>query len=303
MMRSALLAVLAAAALVQAGESASRLFAFPGKTPTIDGVLTRGEWDDATQFYGTTGWTHTFNPVKLPKDLSVHGYVKHDGRRLYFAFDVTDDVLYGIDTPRWLPKENPKAHELTPDGYPWFGDEVELLINGTNHWTGAETAAGNATSWQMVANLTKSRLGGIGTGGLLEGEPRDNTRAWSTYRRWIVEHHQEAVAKVKTVGKGYIVEWAVDFNPCIEISSGRYWSPEMGDRVVGLNIAVGDLDEPEKGAGMFANFNHEEWFAGGKNTRTQLRQWGTLTLMSGRKATGAPKKAVRRSSPTRNSQR
>jgi len=38
-------------------------------------------------------------PRHRPKDLSLKGWVKHDGRRLYFAFDVTDDVLYGIDTP------------------------------------------------------------------------------------------------------------------------------------------------------------------------------------------------------------
>ena len=49
-----------------------------------------------------------------PRDLALRGWVKHDGKRLYFAFDITDDVLYGIDTPRWLPDENPKAHELTP---------------------------------------------------------------------------------------------------------------------------------------------------------------------------------------------
>jgi SSS family solute:Na+ symporter len=34
-----------------------------------------------------------------PKDLAPHGCVKHDGKRLYFAFDITDDVLYGTDTP------------------------------------------------------------------------------------------------------------------------------------------------------------------------------------------------------------
>ena len=72
--------------------------------------------------------------------------MKHDGKRLYFAFDVTDDVLYGIDTPRWLPKENPKAHELTREGFPWFGDEMELLINATNKWEGNEGARGDRKS-------------------------------------------------------------------------------------------------------------------------------------------------------------
>src|SRR5262249_26782194 len=123
-----------------------------------------------------------FSRTVEPRDLSLRGWVKHDSKRLYFAFDITDDVLYGIDTPRWLPDENPKAHELTRAGFPWFGDEMELLINAANRWSGNEQAAGNGSSWQMVCNLTKSRKGGIGTGGLLEGEPRRDppARAAST---------------------------------------------------------------------------------------------------------------------------
>jgi solute:Na+ symporter, SSS family len=208
----------------------------------------------------------------------VRGFVKHDGRRLYFAFDVTDDVLYGRDTPRWLPPNNPKAHELTPAGWPWFGDEIELLINASNRWTGNQGAAGDGTSWQMVCNLTKSRLGGIGKGGLLEGEPRQDPRAWATYQKWILSGAMEAAAVPKPGGKGYIIEWAVNFDPCLEVEPGRFYSTTMGDRAMGLNIALGDLDEPEKGAGNFGNFHHEDWFAGAKNIRTQLRQWGTLWI-------------------------
>ena len=68
------------------------------------------------------------------------------------------------DTERWLPEKNPRAHELTREGWPWFGDEMELLINASNLWKGGENAAGDGTSWQMVCNLTKSRLGGVGVG-------------------------------------------------------------------------------------------------------------------------------------------
>jgi len=290
--------LLFAPSLLPAGEFQNKLVAFPGRTPKLDGVLSKQEWSDATQFYGVIDWVHTFTPTTNPKDLALHGYVKHDGKRLYFAFDVTDDVLYGIDTPRWLPKENPKAHDLTREGYPWFGDEMELLINATNKWKGDEDSAGDGTSWQMVCNLTKSRLGGIGKGGLLEGEPRKSEKAWNTYARWIRDRKQEAVVKVKPSGKGYIIEWAVDFDPCVEVEPGKFWSPSMGNRIVGLNIAVGDLDGPEKGAGNFGNFHHEEWFAGHKTTRTQLREWGTLMLMSGRKKAETP---GRRSKPTKTS--
>jgi len=180
---------------LQAGEFPRSLNAYPGKTPKLDGVISSGEWDDATAFSGVSDWIPQFSPTSDPADLSLRGWVKHDGRRLYFAFDVTDDVLYGIDTPRWLPDNNPHAHELTPRGWPWFGDEMELLINAANRWVGNESAAGDGSSWQMVANLTKSRKGGIGRGGLLEGEPRSNSKAWATYRKWILDNAQEAVVR------------------------------------------------------------------------------------------------------------
>jgi SSS family solute:Na+ symporter len=260
------------------GTTRPTLDAWAGSTPKLDGVISPGEWDDATRFTGVINWTHTFTATTDPKDLALIGYVKHDSKRLYFAFDVTDDILYGIDTPRWLPPENAKAHELTREGYPWFGDEMELLINATNKWTGNENAAGNGASWQMVCNLTKSRLGGVGKGGLLEGEPRSRQQAWDTYQRWIENGAQEAVARPKPSGKGYIIEWAVNFDPCLEIEPGKFYSPLLGDRSMGLNIAVGDLDTLESGAGNFGHFHHEDWFAGDPKRRTELREWGTLRL-------------------------
>ena len=189
------LAALAVGGCLLAGNDPRSLEAHPGKTPVLDGVISPGEWDDAMIFLGVEGWRPQFSAVTDPKDLSLKGYVKHDGKRLYFAFDVTDDVLYGIDTPRWLPPNNPKAHDLTREGFPWFGDEIELLVNASNRWVGNQDSAGNGSSWQMVCNLTKSRLHGVGVGGLLEGEPRSSREAWETYRKWILSGAQEAVAK------------------------------------------------------------------------------------------------------------
>jgi len=276
--RPGLWLALAAWACAWGGDFPKELTAWRGSTPKVDGVLSAGEWSDAAEFQGPAGWVSQFSPVKSDEDLSFRGWVKHDGRRLFFAFRVTDDVLYGIDTARWLPKENPKAHELTREGYPWFGDEIELLIHAGGPWKGDEGAAGDGSSWQMVCNLTKSRLGGVGTGGLLEGEPRSSAKAWATYQRWIQTRAMEAVAKPLPGGHGYVIEWAVSFDPCLEISPGRFYAPEMGERALGLNIAVGDLDEPEKGVGNFGNFHHEDWFAGVKDLRTQLRYWGKLWI-------------------------
>ena len=65
------------------------------------------------------------------------------------------------------------------------GDEMEVLLNA-NAAAGfgkqaERSVVGNETEWQMVINLSKSRLGGIGKGGLLEGEPRSNETAWKTF--------------------------------------------------------------------------------------------------------------------------
>lgn len=262
------------------GDFPRSLHAYRGATPKVDGVISPGEWADAEPFTNA-GWIPQFTPTTNPADLSLRGWVKHDGKRLYFAFQVTDDILYGIDTPRWLPPENPKAHELTREGYPWFGDEMELLINAANRWKGDEISAGDGSSWQMVCNATKSRLGGIGQGGLLEGEPRSSLYAWNNYQRWISSHAMDCAVKTNPSGKGYSMEWAVSFNPCLEVEPGRFYTPSMGRRAVGLNIALGDLDQPETGGANFGHFHHEDWFAGAKDLRIQLKQWGTLWIIPG----------------------
>jgi solute:Na+ symporter, SSS family len=277
------LALFACAGLLSAGEFARSLDAYRGRSPKLDGVISSGEYSDAVEFSGVKDWIPQFTPTTSPNDLSLKGWVKHDGKRLYFAFDITDDVLYGIDTPRWLPDNNLEAHELTRKGYPWFGDEMEVLINATNKWSGNESAAGNGSSWQMVCNLTKSRTGGVGKGGILEGEPRSVLDAWNRYRSWIDSRAQECAARPKSGGRGYIIEWAVSFDPCLEVEPGVFYTPKMGDRPMGLNIALGDLDEKEKGKGNFGNFHHEDWWAGAKDVRTQLRHWGTLWIRAGQK--------------------
>ena len=186
---------------------------------------------------------------------------------LYFGFDVTDDVLYGIDTERWLPDVNPKAHELTRDGYPWFGDEMEILLNATDDppqgkFPGSPVE-GNGHSWQMVCNLTKSRLGGVGVGGILEGEPRANPDAWDTYHKWIQEGAQKCAAKVKPSGKGYVLEWAIRFKPCLETGVGVFYTPAMGKVRMRIKIVLGDLDSERS----------REWQQVQLPPRTMVRAW------------------------------
>jgi SSS family solute:Na+ symporter len=119
---------------------------------------------------------------------------------------------------------------------------------------------------------------------LLEGEPRRDPKAFATYSKWIDSGAMVAATSVKPNHKGYVIEWSIAFDPCVEVEPGRFWSPKMGDKPVGINIALGDLDTPEAGQGNFGNFHHEDWFAGGAKTRTELRDFGTLWLRAKRPA-------------------
>ena len=58
-----------------AGEFPKSLAAFPGKAPQLDGVLSPGEWDDATRFYGVNDWVAQFTPTTDSSDLSLKGWV------------------------------------------------------------------------------------------------------------------------------------------------------------------------------------------------------------------------------------
>jgi glucose/arabinose dehydrogenase len=282
----AALAVSLAAPSVDAGAFPKQVRVFRGSTPTLDGRIAPGEYDDATKITDFRTWTPQFSAVDSSADLNATVWIKHDGIDLYVAFDVSDDVIYAFDIDRWLPPNNDKAHELTRQGWPWFGDGVELLVNARYEWSdeNGENNKGNGGSWQMVASTHKSRLGGLGTGGLMEGESRADENAWNTYQSWILNGDMEAVSRVKdraTEGPGYVIEWKTKSNPCLEVEPGVFWSPELGEVKMGLNLAVADIDEPERGEGNFGNFHHEHWWTGERDKRTWLKQWGTMVVMPG----------------------
>ena len=265
-----------------AGLAPDKVSVYKGTTPVLDGYLSPGEYDDASLFTGTKDWFPACAKTTDDNDLSIKVWVKHDGQNLFFAFDVTDNIVYGFDIDRWLPNGNKNAHDLTRDGWPWFGDGLELLVNASNSWnTNATVATGNGSSWQMVCSSHKSRLGGVGKGGLLEGEPRSVLTAWNNYQSWILSGAMQAVVRIKTPeeGHGYIFEWMIKPDPCLEISPGKFWSPEMGEVKMGMNIGVQDLDNKVDGTG-WENIRHEDWWANYNNKQpVPPMEWGTMILV------------------------
>jgi len=154
-----------------------------------------------------------------------------------------------------------------------------VLVSGLGLVVGLNGTGGGPLPPDVMSTMERQLgRGGVGKGGILEGEPRRELSAWNTYQKWIMDKSMECSAKVKPGGKGYILEWAISFDPCLEVEPGVFYSPKLGDRKMGLNIALGDIDQPERGEGNFANFHHEDWFAGTPKGRTRLKEFGTLWI-------------------------
>lgn len=278
------------ASITIAGQSPREIHVYRGATPTLDGIIRPGEYSDATSFSSFGQWGSRFSPTTSAEDLSLTGYIKHDGRDLYIAFDVTDDVLYTIDTERWLPQENPQCHAFSPVGWSWFGDGVEVFMNPSyvwseydsrgagDRWRDVQFNDGSGRSWQMACNASKSWLGGLGKGGIMPAEQRVNVSSFKTYVTWIKQGAMQAALEVKPQGKGYVVEWKIQANPCLEVKPGVFWSPDHGTARMGFNMAVQDLDEKARGKGNFAHMHHEDWWAGWRQRPYQLQHFGTLFL-------------------------
>ena len=132
-----------------------------GSTPVLDGVISEVEWSDAWRSDGISGWNAQFSPVLppapgTPPDLDVTLFLKHDATHLFVAARVVDDILYAADTPAWTPAGNAGANALNRSGWPWFGDESELLFSALPPHAAPNTSvAGNGSQWQMVFNTHK----------------------------------------------------------------------------------------------------------------------------------------------------
>lgn len=262
------------------------LKAYRGSTPKLDGIISPKEYADATSFTGTASWIREFSAKSDTLDLSLKAWVKHDGTNLYFAFDVTDDVIYGIDIPRWLPANDSTVHDFTLNSSPWFGDGIELYLNPQNKWNlnRDDLAIGNGLSWQMECSVHKSFQYKLEKGGLIEGNPR-NEKAWNIYREWMKSGFMKAVVHLKpeSEGHGYIVEWKIAANPCLEVQKGVFWKPENGIASMGLNMEIQDVDENEKGVGNFDNMHHVDVWASRNGEKSKLRNWGTMVIYPGYK--------------------
>ncbi len=263
-----------------------RLICWKGGTPEFDGRISANEYEDGAHFTWSREWIEAMQAeIGSPEDLSFSGWIKHDGERLYIALEVTDDILYGIETDRWLPSRAPDAHVIgeRERGWPWFGDMVEILLYGRMLDLGTPIAdvTGDGRGIQIIFNLTKSLEGGVGVPGMLPHGPGRTVENWENNRRWILDDIIETRTSIDQPNNSYVIEVGIRLNGGIEIGDGRYWAMGDPDTPIGFNLAVGDVDRFENSPDGL--LHHETWWAG-KTIRDEAgarsKLWGVLVMTS-----------------------
>lgn len=263
-----------------AGDHEKILKVYCGNVPDMDGRISEGEYEDATFFCGTKNWIHECLNDTDSSDLYLKAWVKYAGQSLYFAFDVTDDLIYGINIPRWIPDKDTSVNNFSFSSSPWFGDGIEIYLKPcVNDLTALNNVCGNGQGWQLECSTHKSYLFKLQKGGLIEGNPR-NSYAWANYRKWIKQGSMKSVVRMKSgdEGSGYVIEWKIDSDPCLEISPGKFWNPGMGITEMRLNMEVQDLDNKDQGRGNFDNFHHIEVWTGENGNKSNPEFWGRMIL-------------------------
>lgn len=140
------------------GHPDSEVVANYGPTPTIDGTISLGEWDDAA--------TVPFNETTV--------YVMHDGVNLYVAFDVSDStysvgdscaIYFDVEHQGGTSLESDDIRLIVKRDGSLIEHEATYFGDPTNDWfwTAATVSGWTAnlssnTVWQVEYNITYSKI-------------------------------------------------------------------------------------------------------------------------------------------------
>ncbi|MDA0349173.1 MAG: hypothetical protein O3C43_17845 [Verrucomicrobia bacterium] len=257
-----------------------------GVTPDFDGRVDAEEYRDASHLVWDETWIEAMpQEIESPEDLDFDIWVKHDGEYLYLAFDIRDNLFYGIETERWLPAQDPNAHRIgeRERGRPWFGDMIEILLYTRlmDLQLPVFDVTGDGRGIQIIYNLTKSLEGGVGVPGMLPHGPNTTIENFENNKRWILEDIIETQTVRHDEENRYTVEVRIRLNGGIEIGDGVYWSDNNPDTPIGFNLSIGDVDGVEKSPDGL--LHHETWWAGkwseGIN-EPKRKFWGLLIMTS-----------------------
>jgi hypothetical protein len=252
-----------------------------GKAPVLDGVVAKGEWDDALVVrQPADSWPHDTMVQKLdvkydPADLACAIRMKHDGARLYILCEITDDVIYKLDTEEWVPdkhKDRPKPCWKSPAGqedWGYWGDCFEVGICASMNGpyksfpvTGPVDAQKPGECWKVQGNISYGRV--------MAGE---------VLKDLVEKGHMQCAMKRLEKGKGYVLEWAIAFNPCMAVGDGKFYEPGKSEPL-GMQMIIVDVDTPEASQGhLHPLINHQGvWPYCGKGPKKAKVNWARVSL-------------------------
>jgi hypothetical protein len=252
-----------------------------GKAPVLDGAVGQGEWDDAVVVrQAADPWPHDTMVQKLdvkydPADLGCAIRMKHDGARLYILCEITDDALYNLDTEEWAPdkfKDRPKPYWKSPAGqedWGYWGDcfEVGICANMKGDYksfpvTGPVDPKKPGECWKVQGNISYGRV--------MAGE---------VLKDWVEKGHMQCAMKRLEKGKGYVLEWAIAFNPCLAVAEGKFHEPGKSEPL-GMQLILVDVDTPEVSKSHLHPLIHHQgvWPYCGKGPKKSRVNWARVCL-------------------------
>ena len=145
------LVILLAGGQIQA-QSIDSLDAIAGETPTLDGIVESGEWDDASSV-----------------SSGVTVYVKQNGESLYIAFDIPDNTPNDLDgllvcfdvnhDAGSRPQVDDTKIVVTRSGVQaeYSGNETNWEITANSGWNASTSST--STKWQAELSVSYAKLG------------------------------------------------------------------------------------------------------------------------------------------------
>jgi hypothetical protein len=79
----------------------------------------------------------------------------------------------------------------------------------------------------------------------------------------------------------WVAEWEISFE-LMQIEPGKPYQASMPDTLMGINIAIGDVDTPAEGDPNYG-IRHEQWPCGTKARRTDISEFCRFLMMHGKK--------------------
>ena len=260
-----------------------------GKAPALDGVAAPGEWDDALVLRRANDpWPHDTmsqrtNVTYDAADLGCAVRMKHDGSHLYVLCEISDDLLYNLDTDEWAPApgeprkgrtpEPPrqKPYWKSPEGkedWGYWGDcfEIGICANTNGGYrsfpvTGPADTNRFAECWKVQGNISYGRI-----------------MAGSLLQKWVDDGAMKCAMKHEAK-KGYVLEWSIAFNPCFAVGDGQYYEPGKSP-AMGMQLFLLDADTPESAAASLNKLIHHQgvWPYCGTGSKKSRVNWARLVL-------------------------